>query len=94
MIGKFAAFGRDNTRSEMFTICRSFEPVGDEIFLGRDLKLSFSNGGMSYKMVVKPNIVNDGILEPWDPEVETFRVDFLLYPPYSVKHDSAMATID
>lgn len=28
--------GRDSTRNEMFTICKSLEPVGEEIFLGRD----------------------------------------------------------
>lgn len=36
MVGKFLASGRDSTRNEMFTICKSFDPVGDEILRGRD----------------------------------------------------------
>lgn len=36
MIGKCAASGRDSTRNEILTICKSFEPLGDEILRGRE----------------------------------------------------------
>lgn len=38
IVGKLAASGRERTRREILTICKSFEPVGEEILRGRDLK--------------------------------------------------------
>ena len=37
MLGRLIASGRERTRREMFTICRSLLPVGEEILRGRDL---------------------------------------------------------
>jgi hypothetical protein len=38
MVGSEIESGLDKTRREMLTICKSLLPVGEEIFLGRDLQ--------------------------------------------------------
>jgi hypothetical protein len=56
----------------MLTICKSFEPVGEEIFLGRDLDLKnivflcqiYNIHIGINKNVHIPDVIDDGILEP------------------------------
>lgn len=38
MVGREVSMGRESTRREIFTICRSLLPVGEVIFLGRALE--------------------------------------------------------
>lgn len=45
--------GRESTRREMFTICRSLLPVGEVIFLGRALETHYTiyNSVMTYTLL-------------------------------------------
>jgi hypothetical protein len=91
-MGSCNAFGLDSTRNEMLTICKSFDPVGDEIFRGLDLRTCINRGGFVEEVL--PDVVDDGVLEPRHSEVKAFGVDFFLDAPDSVKHDGAVSSFD